>query len=224
MVQLKRCFLGVSILFLAASGRAGEPALLHEVFAKPLDLHQPSAGFVEVSQQLQKVSLLRADFREEKKLKALQRPMKSSGKFLVASEHGLFWQTQIPRDRVFVITPKGISQLSEGNQTVSVKTEDQPIIHSFTEMFMAMFTGDTSVLQSKFHLYFTGDAAQWTLGLVPKGRMMSKMIHHIVLQGGETLEEVDIVETGGDMTHIDFSNVQVNGPSLKPEESAYFDL
>lgn len=208
--------------FLGPISLAGEATLAHEVFKHDLkDVSQ--AEFQAVTAQLRQVQILRANFSQEKKIQALRRPLRSKGNFLFSTADGLFWKTTSPFDTVFVITPQGIKQISDGETTVSVKVEDQPVIHGFTEVFMAMFTGDTTVLKDKFKLYFSGDKDQWTLGLVPKGRMMKSMIHHIVLTGSDTVQHVDFAEKSGDLTKIEFQEVQANAGALNAGERKYFE-
>lgn len=199
------------------------PELNHPVFKQPLQGAGEGTAFSDVAKELQKIGLLRAEFNQEKKIKALRRPLRSKGRFIFDTQKGLYWHTKTPFDSVFVITPKGITQLTDGEKTASVKVEDQPIIHGFTQVFMAMFTGDASVLKQKFDLYFEGDATHWTLGLVPKGRIMASMIHHIVLQGDQSVHDVNFVEKNGDFTHLVFSDVITNGSELTREESLYFE-
>lgn len=205
------------------AGGAGEPSLDHAVFQSSLQDLGSDADFAAVANQLNLVRILRADFSQEKKIQVLRHPLRSQGRFLFSAKSGLLWQTSKPFDTIFVITPKGISQMSEGEIIVSVRVQDQPVIHGFTQVFMAMFTGDTSILKEKFSLYFQGDPNHWTLGLVPKGRMMASMIHHIVLSGGATVQRVDFVEKNGDKTQLEFTQVRVNGDGLSAGERIYFE-
>jgi len=200
-----------------------EPELDHPVFKLPLEKGD-SEAFEAVAGQLREVRILRARFEQEKKIQALRRPLRSQGKFVFSSVSGLYWQTVKPFDTVFVMTPKGIAQKSEGKTTMNILAEDQPIIHGFTQVFLAMFNGDSSVLKDKFSLYFQGDPSGWVLGLVPKGRVMSSMIHHIVLSGDSVVQKVDFVEKNGDVTHIQFAEVSINRPELSGEERTYFEI
>lgn len=223
----KQVWICVGLLVLAPpfgfAADAVEPSLDHPVFQKPLNTEH-EAGFEDVAGQLRQIQILRANFKQEKKIQALRRPLRSQGRFVFSAEKGLYWQTIRPFDTVFVMTPVGIAQKSDGKTTMNIRAEEQPVIHGFTEVFLAMFNGDASVLKGKFSLYFQGDTSSWVLGLVPKGRIMSSMIHHIVLSGDSVVQTVDFVEKNGDITQIQFSDVVVNSPDLSTEERTYFEI
>lgn len=193
------------------------------VFDHPLDsLEQPA--FEAVSQRLEAVKVLRADFSQEKHIAALRRPLKSSGTYLFSVAHGVAWQIDTPFPTLFVVTEKGILQKAEGEEPFLIEASQQPVVSGFTKVFLSLFQGDRNVLQDRFKLYFQGEADDWTLGLEPKGVVMKKFLSRIVLKGGAHLTTITFLEASGDTTHIFFENVTTDQPSLSEAEVAQFDF
>ncbi|WP_272932523.1 outer membrane lipoprotein carrier protein LolA [Sulfidibacter corallicola] len=181
-------------------------------------------AFQRVARRLQAVRVLRAHFDQTKKITALRRPLLSSGRFLFSADHGLYWHTIKPFDSLFLVTQSGITQREDGETTLNIAASEQPIVHGFTEIFLALFGGDTSALQRSFDLYFQGDQEHWTLGLKPKDRVMKRLIDHITLRGVDTVARIDFHETSGDVTQISLSDVQTEPPQLTEAELDLFGL
>lgn len=200
----------------AVPGDCGETVLVNQPVAVD------DARLTLISQRLGQMHSMRAQFSQEKKLAALRRPLRSQGSFLFAGGKGVCWQTTTPFDTLFVITPEAIFQKSENARPIRVKAEEQPIIHGFTNVFLALFKGDTAALSEEFTLTFAGTDQDWTIGLKPKSMLVGKLIEAIVLRGQEYINQVCILETSGDRTLIHFDSVDFE--NLNSEELANFDF
>lgn len=200
-------------------------AMADSVFDHPLP-EQPADGqaFAEALDQLQDVEVLRADFRQRKQIEALSRPLISSGTILFASERGVYWQTQTPFPAVSLILPGEIRQRNDDGTWRVTTAGDQPMIRTFTDLFLATFSGDASQLRDHFELFFSGDKRAWQLGLKPRDSQLQKAIRHIIVSGGENLDSVTIVETNGDSTTIELTSLTTEPPDLTPEEAATFEV
>lgn len=181
-----------------------------DLFENPVQMGQHET-LDRVGERLQQVNVLRADFRQEKQMKMLRRPLLSSGTYLFAAEHGIYWHTVKPFDSVFMLTPQAIYQKSAGSEALAVDVATKPALAGFTQVFLSLFSGDSQVLEEKFALFFQGKDEDWQLGLRPKGMVMKKVIDRLVLQGGETVTQLDIFEANGDHTRIFFENIQTGG-------------
>ena len=191
-----------------------------DVFQFPVTIAN-SETLKEISERLRQVQLLRAEFVQHKKIKALRRPLKSSGQFLFATDQGVMWQTLKPFPSTFVITSKGIQQRSEDSEPLTIASDERPIIGGFTRVFLSLFSGDTSELESRFKLYVWSDSEQWSIGLEPKNKVMSRLISRIVMSGGEHISEIHFFEVSGDVTRIEFGVVET-GEQLSEEERKRF--
>jgi len=193
---------------------------VQDVFQFPVKLSQNDT-LKAISARLRQIQVLRAAFSQTKKIKALRRPLKSSGQFLFATDQGVLWQTQKPFPSTFVITPKGIQQRSEHSEPLTIAVDERPIIGGFTRVFLSLFSGDTSELEDRFKLYVSGDADNWTIGLEPEKKVMSRLISRIVMRGDSHISEIYFFETSGDTTRIAFEAVVTEEP-LSEEERQRF--
>lgn len=193
------------------------------LFQTPLSPTQTNKAFHAVTQQLTKTKVLRASFRQRKHLKALRLPLHSRGTLLFASGAGVQWTTIAPFPASFAITSKGIIQRA-GGQVTRIKSQKQPMIFGFTQMFLAIFSGNQKALHKHFKVYFKKAAKGWWIGLIPKDQMLQKVFRRIVLRGDKTIEQVKMFERRGERTEIDLSNIKTKPATLTKEEKKGFSM
>jgi len=179
-------------------------------------------SFAAIAARLRQVTVLRAAFTQQKQIKALRRPLNSSGQFLFAPAYGVWWQTTVPFQTTFVMAPHGIMEQSEDAEPFKIAAEEQPIVMAFSKVFLSLFNGDTGELEERFELYFEGSEDRWLLGLKPKGHIMTRLIDDIILQGTEHIDVIYFKEHSGDLTVIRFAEITTQEPPLSEEEIARF--
>jgi hypothetical protein len=184
---------------------------------------QPPSALELVADRMQQTPILKANFYQEKSIKALRRPLKSSGTFLFANGQGVFWHTQKPFDTRFIISDAGIYQKSEDAKPFRIEAAKQPMIAEFNHIFAALFRGDREALEAQFQVHFTGDDQVWQLGLIPKNKMMRKVIEKLVVCGGDTVETIHFFESGGNRTLIALSEIETPA-ELSNEERSNFEF
>lgn len=192
------------------------------VFNHPVTSDPPTALEI-VAARMQQTPILRASFEQEKKIKALRRPLVSSGSFLFANDQGVYWHTVQPFETLFIISDVGIYQKSEGAEPFQITADKQPMIGEFNNIFGALFRGDRKELESRFKVHFTGTSEAWQLGLIPKSNTMARVISSMVICGGETLQTIRFNEAGGNQTLIAFTNIETPD-ALTSEERANFEF
>lgn len=192
------------------------------VFDHPVT-NEPSAALETVAVRLQQTPILRAAFKQEKRIKALRRPLVSSGSFLFANDQGVYWHTLQPFETLFIISDAGIYQKSEGAEPFQITADKQPMVGEFNNIFGALFRGDRQELESRFKVHFTGTPEAWQLGLIPKSSTMARVIGSMVICGGETLHTIRFNEAGGNQTLIVFTQIETP-ETLTPEERANFEF
>jgi hypothetical protein len=192
------------------------PAVLAEdVFEHPLADPRPPA-WQEISGRSKTAPVFRAKFVQVKKLVALRRPLRSSGEFLCHTERGISWTTFEPHRTVFIITRRGLFQAPEGEAATELSTADQPMVRQMAEVF------DEKQLLEHFRVFFVGDAANWRIGLEPKGVVLQKVIRRIVLEGGQTVKTLILHEASGDRTDVIFDPILDRPLELTEEEEKSF--
>lgn len=192
------------------------------VFEHPIGKQAPAALDV-VAARMQQTPVLRAVFNQEKSIKALRRPLKSSGQFIFAAGHGVYWHTQQPFETIFIISDAGIYQKSEGTEPMQISADKQPMIAEFNNIFAALFRGDREALEAGFDVHFQGSEQDWQLGLIPKSKTMRRVIDSLVVCGNQTVQTIFFNEAGGNQTLITFDAIETP-QNLSQQEQANFEF
>lgn len=158
--------------------------------------------------QLQKPNNLQGDFTQQRFLKAMSKPITSTGQFVLVKNQGLLWQMQKPFASQLRVKKEGISQWN-GSQWVNNQKLGQS---EQINLFLGLLSGDISALSSQFDLALSGDTKNWTLTLTPNSLLMKQIFTHIVIDGDEVVKQIELNETQGDRTLIRFEKIQQNQP------------
>ncbi|MGE3538575.1 MAG: outer membrane lipoprotein carrier protein LolA [Candidatus Tectimicrobiota bacterium] len=151
-----------------------------------------------------------AQFVEEKHVRALQRPLRSSGTFIFLPPHGLYRHLKTPFEQELLVTITALYQRDHRNSVETTVLEKSPVAQALVEGFLALFSGSWASLQSHFRGSFTTDNARWTLGLTPVHAVMAQLISCLLLEGEqEQVSRLLVRETNGDVTRTQFVHAQL---------------
>ncbi|RJG14370.1 outer membrane lipoprotein carrier protein LolA [Pseudomonas cavernicola] len=165
-------------------------ALLFAPLAQAFDLDQLSA-------QLAEPAVVRGEFIQEKHLRALPKPLTSTGHFVMAKQHGLLWLLQSPLQQDYRINGAGISRRAANSwQTLP----QQGASAQQNRLFLAVLQGDSSGLRDDFDLALSGDASDWQLKLTPRAVLLKQIFTAITIEGGALVQRIELLETQGDST------------------------
>ena len=165
-------------------------ALLLSFSAHAFDLQQ-------LSDQLAKPSVIHGSFTQEKHLRALPQPLVSKGTFVLAKDHGLLWLLKTPLQQDYRISPQGIARRdANGWQPLPNKSAGA----EQNRLFLAVLQGDSSGLQRDFELQLQGEANDWKLTLIPRSLLLKQVFTQINIDGGELVQNIELLETQGDST------------------------
>ena len=160
----------------------------------------------ELVTQLQQPQNVQGSFTQLRFLKSLTKPITTSGQFTLVKSKGLLWQMEKPFATTLKVTPTGIQQWNGsawvGNQKFG--QSDQ------IKLFLGLLSGDISALSAQFDTAVSGSKANWTLKLTPKTLIMQQIFTQIQLRGGDLVTEIELAETQGDRTQIQFSQLKTN--------------
>jgi outer membrane lipoprotein-sorting protein len=206
-----------SALIVLAVECLGEEAVVPAVFTQPLDADSREA-FTTVTQRLAQHKVVRADYTQSKRIKVLKKPLVSSGSFLYSADNGVLWTTTEPAPSVLVVTNKGIRQQQDGKWK-SVRGSSSAV--KFSEMLLAVFSGDTQALGKGFNLYFSHSDEGWSIGLQPKNKRMAKVVDYLLISGEDLVDTFTMVQKNGDSTVSTFSALKT-GEALSEDETVLF--
>ena len=206
-------------------GACGEPRIAERdpVFSFPVAMHDEalrSHPFVEHSKE---TTVVRAVFVQEKIIKALSRPLISSGGFLFSKAHGARWETRKPFTNTVIITRNRITQINRHGESETFRSSRNPMMKAMTEVFTAMLAMDPDEVSRHFSVYSRLQDATWTIGLTPRDAEMRKLIHAIVMQGeGPDMNRLTLFEQYGDITRFRFEYAGDRNAPLTAGELAAF--
>ena len=180
-------------------------------FAHAFDLQQ-------LSEQLAKPQVIHGDFIQEKHLRALPKPLTSTGTFVLAKDHGLLWQLSTPLLQDYRITAQGIARRN-GSEWQMLPGKSAGAEQN--RLFLAVLQGDSSGLQRDFDLQLHGESSAWTLTLTPRSLLLKQVFNQINITGGELVQRIELQETQGDSTVLKLQN-SVSNPPLSDAEQHDF--
>ena len=163
----------------------------------------------------------RGEFRQEKRIANLSKPLISSGEFVYLKDQGLLWQIAKPYASDAVITNETLIQRVKGKTIARVEAKTQPGYSAVSRIFMALVGSDWAVLERDFTISGKVDGKNWQLELTPKGGLFASFANSLTLSGAATLKQLDITEKNGDSTHYTFSNVTAAGTLSADEERKF---
>ena len=169
----------------------------------------------QLSEQLAKPHVIHGDFIQEKHLRALPKPLTSTGTFVLAKDHGLLWQLKTPLQQDYRITALGIARRNANAwQMLPGKSAGA----EQNRLFLAVLQGDSSGLQRDFDLQLQGESAHWTLTLTPRSLLLKQVFKQINIDGGEVVQRIELQETQGDSTLLKMHNSVSNQPLSESEQ------
>ncbi len=190
---------------------------------KPVNVHAMDVNLLAVSKQLKNNKIVRSQFRQEKKIQVLKRPLLSSGRFLFSDVDGLYWQIEKPLYSAVIVTDNAVFEKRDGKTVVIAEAKKQPMLNGFGTIFKSLFSGDMDSLSKVFDLQFSGDVSAWTLVLKPKPSILSKVFKEITLSGGAYVDAIFLDEVNGDYTELSFVDVDTGSRPLSKQEQQYFE-
>ncbi|MES1954802.1 outer membrane lipoprotein carrier protein LolA [Salinisphaera hydrothermalis] len=168
--------------------------------------------------------VLRGQFVQHKHLAELDQPLVSRGRYVVDRDRGLLWQVEKPVKSTLVITPKALTESSQGQQTAHISAEQQPALGAVASILLAVFQGNTGQLSQYFDIQHpNADAQPATLVLTPKTDAVKQFITRLKLTGDEhTVHRIRIDQPGGDYSVIDLQPAPDDTQALTPAERRAF--
>lgn len=159
-------------------------------------------------------------FSQEKHIKVLAKPLKSSGYLLLANNDAVVWQTLKPIKSTTLISESDLKQFNKNNQLVSLPanadTETSQLISS---TFLAILSGNLNDLHANFELVVVCDQATWDINLIPTDPSIQRLLKHIQIKGSTHIERLSFTEANDDTTKLLFT--PVSEPSIQKQLGSY---
>lgn len=178
-----------------------------------------------VQQRVARVPVLRGDFHQQKQMTGFSKPLRSEGNFVLSRDHGVLWSTLKPFPSEMVLTRDRIlSRQRDGSTRVELDGRQQPALRAVNEMMFALMSGDVAVLTPRFSSKVEALPEQgWRLTLTPRPGPLARSFKRIRLQGDRHVRQVEIDETNGDRTVLEFTGISESPSILSAAEATRFD-
>jgi len=152
--------------------------------------------------------VLEGDFKQEKYLAEFDTTLVSTGHFNYQRDKFIRWHTLDPIENELMMQPNRITS-SQDNELISLDSDKDPATKVLTEIFFSVLTADWYALSEYF--FANGEYQNnrdWQVKLTPRHQMLKQAISHVELSGDSLMREVVLYEKSGDITHINFMNLQ----------------
>jgi len=175
-----------------------------------------------VAARVAAVDLLCGEFKQQKHLKALARPLVTTGKYVFVAGQGILWQVQSPYPARLLVTKDELIQWDDTGEPLKLGYGKTPVFQALSNVFLTMFKGDIAALRNTFDLSATMTKDSWHLVLIPNYDILTAAISKLTVSGGRHVEQITIHEPRGDQTLIRLYNPRTETCELDDVEKAYF--
>lgn len=182
-----------------------------------------SFSFAEINFQLPvKYPVLYVDFKQERIIHGLTKPIVSEGSMIVYENEGLFWNQATPFAMTLLLTEtKMVNQVKNGKKEI-ISAKDNPALFQFNHLLSALFSMDTDLIAQYFKIQSVQKKGQTDIiTLKPISSPIDKIFGEIVLNINQDIQKVTLVDLQGDSTHLYFNNHDGRN-SLKAEDVEIF--
>jgi hypothetical protein len=199
------------------------------VFDHPLSA-QNVTKFDAICAQLASRPFTKGVFEQTRIIRRQNRPLVSSGDFIIASDLGVVWITKLPAPSITTLGRDYMIQSVPGGTETRIDANGNDMYISMADTISSLFTGNAERLKLSFDNYYTetmtANGKNWIIGLIPRDRTFRNYAQQIVIDGfdgghGALIRSIAIHERNGNSLTYAFSG-QSFPAALEANEKAYF--
>jgi len=185
----RRRFLATTI---AALGLAGVLVLApHDAQAEAFDLGA-------LTTLLGRVQSGEATFVETRRIEMLDRTLQSSGRLSFKAPDSFVRETLKPRHEKLAVDGNNLT-MSQGERSRTMQLDASPEAAVIVEAVRGTLTGNRATLERLFETTVSGDAARWSLDLVPRDLRLRGQVAAVRVSGRDAAaREVEVRLADGD--------------------------
>ena len=169
----------------------------------------------KIEQSSRNVGTISSDFVQEMHLSMFNHPVVSTGRFMFKTRDKLRWEYLTPVTDGFALNGKqGVRWDGDTGTRKQFQLQNDPIMNIVATQLLAWTSFDQKWLTKEYDISLAA-ASPLTFTLIPRRSTVREILHDITIEFSDTRESVQRVElhqTGGDFTRILFTNTVVNGP------------
>ena len=159
---------------------------------------QPVFDLAPLMQLLAQVKAGDATFTEKRSVKMLERTLESSGKLSFEAPDTFVRETLKPRQERLAVVGNMVT-MSLGQRSRTVPLDSVPEAAVIVEAIRGTLTGNREAIERNFAATVTGDAARWSLELVPRVPRLRELVLSVRVSGQlGVVREVVVAMSDGD--------------------------
>jgi len=167
---------------------------------------------VELS-PLKEGEALKADFSQFRSLSTLPKPMTSTGQLVLWQGKGILWETKTPFPNMILINKNGLFQINEGKPMRMGQTNQTDIIFGVVSKIIegSFLTGLNGFIIDE--TLPNSSSNTWRVKLIPTHPQLKKILKHILVEGADVIQCIEIMRLNGDKDQIRFSKHKTHDKS-----------
>jgi outer membrane lipoprotein carrier protein len=171
--------------------------------------------FARIKQAASEVQTIAGEFTQEKHLEILKNAPISKGRFFYKNPDCLRWEVYEPTSMGFIVNgDKGKRWQGQSNSLKSFDLKKEPVFRIISDQVFAWARADFKRLEAGYDITVLEETPV-ILKLVPLSVTEKKYLDYIKLIFSSTedyVSSIEIHETGGDYTQINFIDMMINKP------------
>lgn len=182
-----------------------------------LPAQQSSTALPEaLTAHLRNPPLLHVDFTQTRTLAALSRPLKTTGRLVLAKDQGVIWHVKKPVSLTYVIGPKGMLEIGADGQVQRKAVKEVPAVAQMGRILQALLQGQWSALDHYFTIIAEGRAERWKIVMTARSQKAA-FVKGIAVSGAGFIERIQVEELSGDGMELVFEHPDMDAPLSEAE-------
>ncbi len=172
--------------------------LLLAAAALPAAAQQPAFGLQQVTALLAKNASGQARFTEERHVSGIEGPLRAAGTLSFVAPDRFTRNVTDPRPETMEVQGN-LLVLRRGGRTRQMTVDAIPELMALIEAVRGTLTGNAVLLEKFFKAQVEGNAARWTLTLVPRDARLATQVRELKITGLQSdMRSVELWLAGGD--------------------------
>ena len=181
---------------------------------------QSAFDLAQLTQLLAKVKAGDATFTETRYVTMLERTLDASGRLSFEAPDSFVRETLKPTQERMAVVGNQVT-LSRGSRSRTVPLDSVPEAAVIVEAIRGTLTGNREALERHFNASVTGDAARWTLELLPRAPRLRELVSSVRVSGQQALvREVTVAMADGDRSVMTITPAAVGAAGAASAASA----
>jgi outer membrane lipoprotein-sorting protein len=190
---------------------------------KFIELKNPSSFLHQFSESAQKISTLTSDIIQEKNLSVLSEKITSKGHFYFKKEKNLRWEYTEPFSYLVIFKDDKI-YIKDDDKSNQFDVHSNKMFNEINDIMIGCIRGTILKDDKNFSAVCFENPGLYLVKLYPKMNSLKQFLHEIWIYFDKkdcTISKLEMHESSGDFTKIDFVGKMLNTPV--PDEKFTFN-